>query len=233
MLTKLQVMDMKLNRRQALGTFGTVSLGALLAGCGEDEPPPTTESQSKLLDESNSCKLTTELTEGPYYLDADAIRRDIREDREGVELRLVLRVRESGSCEPISDAVVDVWHSDAQGVYSGFEQGRGERFLRGAQATNADGVAEFVTIYPGWYQGRTPHIHAKVHLDRSTLLTTQLFFGEKVISGVYRDRRYSRDSRQEVNNSSDGIFEDSLVLTTRRRREGWVGALTFDVDRSG
>jgi len=98
-----------------------VSLGALLAGCREKEQSGTTDTQAKLLDEGNSCKVTTELTEGPYYFDAGAIRRDIREDREGVRLRLVLRVREANGCTPISNAVVDVWHSDAQGLYSGFE----------------------------------------------------------------------------------------------------------------
>lgn len=237
-------MDLKLSRRQALAGFGTVSLGALVAGCSDKEPSGATDSQAKLLDEGNSCKVTTELTEGPYYFDAGAIRRDIREDREGVGLRLVLRVREADGCTRIPNAVVDVWHSDAQGLYSGFEAasrsaggGAGsrsddERYLRGAQVTNDDGVAEFETIYPGWYPGRTPHIHAKVHLDESTLLTTQLFFDEKVATRVYRDRRYARDSAREVTNSSDGIFDESLVLTLRRRGAGWVGAMTLDVERT-
>ena len=237
-------MGLKLNRRQALGSFGTVSLGALLAGCREKEQSGTTDTQAKLLDEGNSCKVTTELTEGPYYFDAGAIRRDIREDREGVRLRLVLRVREANGCTPISNAVVDVWHSDAQGLYSGFEAasrsaggGDGsrsddERYLRGAQVTNDDGVIEFETIYPGWYQGRTPHIHAKVHLDKRTLLTTQLFFDEQLVTGVYRDKRYSRDSKREVTNSSDSIFDESLVLTLRRQGAGWVGAMTVDVERA-
>ncbi len=116
----------------------------------------------------SSCEATAELTEGPYYFDADALRSDIREDREGVTLRLGIRVRSAGDCAPIKDAVVDIWHCDAGGVYSGFEAGEGERYLRGTQVTNADGVAEFTTIYPGWYRGRTVHIHAKVHLDKQT-----------------------------------------------------------------
>ena len=115
--------------------------------------------------------MTVERTEGPYYFDADAIRRDIREDRAGARLRLALRVRDAGTCEPIPDGVVDIWHADAEGGYSGFGGGGGgaartdTRYLRGAQVTNADGIAELVTIYPGWYQGRTVHIHAKVHLE--------------------------------------------------------------------
>jgi len=240
----LGVMAPMLNRRQALGAFGTVSVGALLTGCGEEAAPPTTETQSKLLDEGNSCNVTTELTEGPYYFDADAIRRDIREDREGVKLRLVLRVREANGCAPISNAVVDVWHSDAQGAYSGFEAasnspGGGvpgsrtdeERYLRGAQVTNDEGVAEFVTIVPGRYPGRTPHIHVKVHLDRRTLLTTQLFFDERTLARVHRQRPYSQDRGQDVTNSSDSIFEESLVLGLRKH-DGWVGAVTLDVARA-
>jgi len=206
---------MDLNRRQALGAFGAVGLGALLPGCGEDEL-------------ARSCRVTAESTEGPFYFDADAIRRDIREDRQGVELRLMLRVREADRCTPIPNAVVDVWHCDAQGEYSA----AGERFLRGAQVTDREGVAELVTVYPGWYQGRTPHIHAKVHLDKRTVLTTQVFFDDALSSKVYRDRRYARGEQQEVDNSADSIFDEALVLSTRRRGSGWVGALTFDVERA-
>ena len=101
----------------------------------------------------------------------------------------------AGECAPIKDAVVDIWHCDAGGVYSGFEAGEGERFLRGTQVTNADGIAEFTTIYPGWYQGRTVHIHAKVHLDSQTVLTTQLFFDDAVSAQVY-DARAVLDPRR-------------------------------------
>ena len=99
---------------------------------------------------------------------------------------LALRVREADGCTPIENAIVDIWHCDAGGVYSGFDDGEGERFLRGAQATNEDGIARFTTIYPGFYQGRTVHIHAKVHLDRQTVLTTQLYFDDAVSDRVFR-----------------------------------------------
>ena len=132
-----------------------------------------------LFGDSSSCTLTVEQTEGPYYFDADSIRSDIREDREGTRLRLAIRVRDADSCEPLKNAVVDLWHCDALGSYSGFEAASGggpggggrtddEKYLRGAQVTNADGIVEFVTVYPGWYQGRTVHIHGKVHVDNQT-----------------------------------------------------------------
>jgi protocatechuate 3,4-dioxygenase beta subunit len=231
-----------MSRRQALGTLGSVSLAALLAACGDDDnrtattttnaaTPTATPSSSSdlagLFDESATCTQTAEQTEGPYYFDADAIRSDIREDREGTTLRLGLRVRDAQSCEPIRNAVVDIWHCDANGAYSGFtEEGT---FLRGTQVTNAEGICEFVTIYPGWYQGRTVHIHAKVHLDKQTVLTTQLYFDEAISRKVYASEPYAPKGQADQSNSSDGIFDESLVLTMREQDDGYLGLMTFDV----
>ena len=120
---------------------------------------------------------------------------------------------------------MDIWHCDAGGTYSGYEAGKGERFLRGAQVTNAEGIARFTTIYPGWYEGRTVHIHAKVHLDKHTVLTTQLFFDEKTQRVVY-------SSQGDTDNASDGIFDESLVLATRSGGGEHVGAISFDVARA-
>jgi protocatechuate 3,4-dioxygenase beta subunit len=238
-----------MDRRQALATFGTVSLGAVLAACGDDDEsvkaPETTTSTTATtepLDGAASCKLTPELTEGPYYFDVDSIRSDIREDREGMPLRLRIRVRENGSCEPLENAVVDIWHCDANGVYSGFESasmggpggGRSddETYLRGAQATNSGGIVQFTTVYPGWYRGRTTHIHVKVHLDKTTLLTTQLFFDEKVNEAVYRTKPYSEDTGRDVFNDDDGIFDESLIVSSKRDGDGYLGAINFDVERA-
>jgi protocatechuate 3,4-dioxygenase beta subunit len=239
-------MDRRINRRQALAGFGSLSLGAVLAACGggSDDPEPSADE----FDGAASCEATAELTEGPYYFDADAVRSDIREDRPGVTLRLGVRVRSSGSCEPIKDAVVDIWHCDAGGVYSGFEarsqggDGGGppggggqssrsddERYLRGTQVTNAEGVAEFTTIYPGWYRGRTVHIHAKVHLDRQTVLTTQLFFDEAVSDAVYAREPYSGHGGRDMTNDQDGIFDPALVMTVKPEGDGYRGLMTFDV----
>ena len=216
-----------MNRRGALAAFGTVSLGGLLAACGDE---PRTASSGERFENAARCTLTTEQTEGPYYFDVDKIRSDIREGREGTALELAIRVREAESCEPIANAVVDLWHCDARGVYSGFDAGEGEEFLRGAQVTDREGVAEFTTIYPGSYPGRTVHIHAKVHLGRTTLLTTQLYFPEDVTERVYASAPYAggRDQR----NASDGIFDESLVLTVREQGKGYRGAITFDVQRA-
>jgi protocatechuate 3,4-dioxygenase beta subunit len=237
----------RISRRQALGALGTVSLGALLGACGdgdsnvrttgggsatvEPKTPPATSSLVEKLDAAGSCARTAEQTEGPYYFDADAIRSDIREDRDGTTLALALRVRGGDGCTPVENAIVDIWHCDAGGVYSGFDAGEGERFLRGAQATNEDGIARFTTIYPGHYQGRTVHIHAKVHLDRQTVLTTQLYFDDAVSDRVFAGGAYA-DGAGRQRNDTDGIFDDSLLLTLERRADGYLGLMNFDVSRA-
>jgi protocatechuate 3,4-dioxygenase beta subunit len=256
-------MTYKIDRRQAPAAFGAVSLSGLLAACGDDggggssvttgegttstveTKTSTSSSLTKLFDESASCSVTPEETEGPYYFDVDSIRSDIREDREGVLLRLALRVRDAGSCEPIENAVVDIWHCDALGIYSGFESastggggggpggGSGptddETYLRGAQATNADGIVEFKTVYPGWYRGRTVHIHAKVHLDKQTVLTSQLFFDEAINEAVYKREPYSRKTGRDVFNDNDNIFDEELLVSARKQGDAYLGLMTFDV----
>lgn len=201
---------------------------------------PTTTSD--LFDESATCTLTPEGTEGPYYFEIDAVRSDIREDRDGVPLRLALRVQDAATCVPIANAAVDIWHCDSVGVYSGFESastggggGGGsptddETYLRGVQVTNAAGIVEFLTIYPGWYRGRTVHVHAKVHLDRSTLLTTQLFFDESVTDSVYAADPYAATGQRDTRNAEDTIYDDRLLLTLQEDGDGYLGLITFAVD---
>lgn len=245
----------RIDRRQALGALGTVSLGALLAACGKDPPASdpgsatvattagetatveartaTSDATGALFDGAASCSLTVEQTEGPYYFDADRVRSDIREDRDGTRLRLALRVLDASSCEPIPDAVVDVWHADAGGSYSGFDGASTRtRYLRGAQVTNREGVAELTTIYPGWYPGRTPHIHAKVHLDSATALTTQLYFDDDVSARVYERSPYSERGGPDQGNAADGIFDASLVMTVKADGDGYVGVMTFNVRKA-
>ena len=255
-----------MDRRQALGALGAVSLGGLLAACGNDgaggstsvttaggdtstvqAKTATSKVSAELFDQSAACELAPELTEGPYYFDVDSIRSDITEDRKGTRLRLALRVRDAESCKPIENAIVDVWHCDAVGTYSGFEaasQGAGgggpggsgpsdeKTYLRGAQATNGEGIVQFTTIYPGWYRSRTVHIHCKVHLDRKTLLTTQLFTNRSFDEKAFAGKPYSEDSGRDVFNDADGIYDKSLELTLTGDRDGALGVMTFDVRKS-
>eukprot|EP01133_Synstelium_polycarpum_P024551 gene24551-29447_t len=182
------------------------------------------------------CVMSKEETQGPYWFDVDSIRGDIREDRPGTTLQVAMRVQDNSQCNvdgsigAVSNAVVEIWHCDAGGVYSGFESGSlsanggggapggmgggmggsGETsdgsysvgdteatttddgtYLRGAQTTDANGIAQFTTIFPGWYMGRTTHIHVKVHIDKKTVLTSQTFFDETLLDEVYSQSPYS------------------------------------------
>jgi protocatechuate 3,4-dioxygenase beta subunit len=203
-----------------------VSLGALLSSCGDDAEPTSPDTADRFGDGSN-CTLTPEMTEGPFYFDADAIRSDIRDDREGTALELAIRVRDS-SCEPLANAVVDIWHCDASGGYSE----DGDPFLRGTQVTNRDGIVEFTTIYPGWYRGRTVHIHAKVHLDSSTVLTTQLFFDDDVSAAVFEREPYASNPGRDQFNDTDGLFDEALVLDLTEDGDAYMGTISFDVAAS-
>jgi protocatechuate 3,4-dioxygenase beta subunit len=215
-------MTRRIDRRQALAAFGTVSLGALLSACGDEPTGPDTANR---FGDSSSCTLTPEMTEGPFYFDADAIRSDIRDGREGTERRLAIRVRDP-ECEPLANAVVDIWHCDAAGEYSAEDE---DPFLRGAQVTNRDGIVEFTTVYPGWYRGRTVHIHAKVHLDSSTVLTTQLLFDDDVTASVFEREPYSSNPGRDQFNDSDGLFDEALLLDLSQDGEAYVGTISFDV----
>ena len=236
-----------LNRRQALAGFGSISLGALLAACSGDDDAPTAEvetsdgttstvepkgSSSDLasrFDDAATCTQTAEQTEGPFYFDVDSIRSDIREDRDGATLRLGVRVRSAGECQPLANAVVDIWHCDAGGAYSGFEGEDGETYLRGAQVTNREGIVEFTTVYPGWYPGRTVHIHAKVHVDRQTVLTTQFYFDDDFSTKVFEGDAYGSAADRDSFNDSDGIYDSALELTLSEEDDGHLGLITLDV----
>ena len=221
-----------LSRRQALAGFGSVTLGALLAACDDDGQTKTASStdaeRASGFDKAAHCTQTAELTEGPFYFEVDKVRSDIREDREGVPLRLGVRVRDAAQCKPIENAVVDVWHCDAEGSYSE----RGETYLRGLQVTNGDGVVRFTTIYPGWYPGRTVHIHAKVHLDKRTVLTTQFYFDDEVSAGVFLEDPYPGESNRDGFNSTDGLYRQDLELTLSKAGQGYRDLITLDVARA-
>jgi protocatechuate 3,4-dioxygenase beta subunit len=232
-----------ISRRQALAGLGSISVGALIAACSDDDdssaldPETNTSTTAEVapktssgdlasqFDDAAACRRTAEETEGPFYFDVDKIRSDIREDRDGATLRLGVRVRDAAECEPIANAVVDVWHCDAEGSYSE----PGESYCRGAQVTNRDGIVEFTTVYPGWYPGRTVHIHGKVHLDKQTVLTTQFYFDDKVSASVFVDDPYPGESNRDGFNNSDGLYSKDLELTLSKESDGYLGLITLDV----
>jgi protocatechuate 3,4-dioxygenase beta subunit len=161
------------------------------------------------------CMLQVEVTEGPFYVDPKLIREDITEGRAGLPMQLRLQVV-TADCTPVPAARVDLWHCDAQGVYSGAENlgggedTTGQTFLRGTQMTGADGVAQFQTIFPGWYPRRTTHMHYKVFVDETTVLTGQVFFDETVNQAIYDDHEaYDRDGSRDMLNDEDRIAAEA------------------------
>jgi Dioxygenase len=184
-----------------------------------------------------TCVLAPEQTEGPYYLDDARVRRNITEGKAGVPLALRLTVVDASSCKPIKGAAVDIWHCDAGGVYSGTSvQGtEDERFLRGIQRTDAKGAALFRTIYPGWYQGRTVHIHVMVHIGGNVVHTGQLYFSDAVTDAVYRRSPYNSRPNRDPRNAGDSIYRNGgkrSTLKLARTGAGYTARITMGVVRA-
>jgi protocatechuate 3,4-dioxygenase beta subunit len=233
-----------LSRREALALFGAAGL-ALLAGCGPAQSGAATPASSAA--EGLACVVRPEVTEGPYYVDEDLNRSDIRSDpasgavKEGVPLLLTFNISQvSGSgCTPLEEAKIEIWHCDAAGVYSdvtdpGFDTS-GQKFLRGYQVTDANGKATFTTIYPGWYSSRTVHIHFKVHHDtsaQSAVFTSQLFFDDALSDQLFSQEPYASKGPRDTLNSTDNIYEDSLLLTVTQTNDGYAATFDIGVDMS-
>jgi protocatechuate 3,4-dioxygenase beta subunit len=192
------------------------------------------------------CFLTPQSIEGPYYLDPGLVRRQIAEGRAGVPLRVDLRVIDGATCKPSEGSRVDIWHADAQGIYSGYEaQGDkqdlttvGQKFLRGTQFTDGRGAVSFETIYPGWYTGRATHIHFKVLLDDRNVLTGQMYFPDAVNEFIYANIPAYADrlSPRVVVNANDRFanFNDPDRLSfcaIKEERDCYGVSLVLGVDR--
>ncbi|ANT49478.1 intradiol ring-cleavage dioxygenase [Mesorhizobium amorphae] len=219
---------MPLNRRQAL------SLIAVTAGGGAFLPAAATAQTSPyaglaLFDAgAGVCTITPEVTEGPFYFDPKLERADVTEGKKGVGLDVRLQVVDT-ACRPLAGARVDIWHCDAQGAYSGYPgqadgqdvDTSGQTFLRGWQKTDESGIVSFATIYPGWYRGRTTHIHFKVFPNERSVMTGQLFFpdglSDQIFATVspYNDRPGKRDT----SNARDGIARRAGPLSQAALRE--------------
>ena len=193
-----------------------------------------------------SCVVRPEQTGGPYFVDERLNRSDIRSDptdgraRPGTPLTLTLLVSRlnAGDCQPLAGAQVDIWHCDAQGIYSNVQDPGfntiGQKFLRGYQVTDARGEARFVTVYPGWYPGRTVHVHFKIRtapgVQRSFEFTSQLYFDDVLTDRVHADPPYAAQGPRTARNQHDWIFRrggDQLMLAPKITTDGY--AATFSI----
>lgn len=178
-----------------------------------------------------ACVVRPEQTEGPYFVDERLNRSDIRSDpangqvKPGMPLALSLLVSRltTGDCRPLADARVDLWQCDALGVYSDVRDPAfdtvGQKFLRGYQITDATGEARFVTVYPGWYRGRTVHLHFMIRTQPSAQrgfeFTSQLYFDDALTDRVHAAAPYAASGQRTTRNRDDGIFRrggDQLLL---------------------
>lgn len=221
-----------IDRRSLLTGAGALGVAALpIIACAKEPVPAATSAR---LIAGTTCPVTPEQTEGPFYFDPRMVRQDITEGKTGTPLQLRLQIVDAAGCAPSQRARVDIWSCDAAGVYSGYAQERsaGQRWLRGTQFADAGGVATFRTLYPGWYEGRAPHIHVKAWLTDGREVTSQLYFPEDVSDAVYREGAYAGRSGRRMRNGDDFIFQQAggtvpIAQMTRAAAGGYDGALVI------
>jgi protocatechuate 3,4-dioxygenase beta subunit len=231
-----------LTRREALTVLGSTGT-LILLGCSPS-------SANERLGRSNSCVVRPASTQGPYYVDEKLNRSDIRSDpsdgsvRQGTLLALTLNVSSiaKNACTPLQGAIVDVWHCDADGVYSdAVDQSfntKGKKFLRGFQVTDANGVARFATIYPGWYPSRAVHIHYKIRSSESAKsayeFVGQMYFDEGTSDRVYAKAPYADRGKRNVSNVTDRIYNSDggreSMLAVTPDKNGYKAAFDLALD---
>lgn len=215
---------MEQSRKKFLKNFliGATSVPVIIAACKKDDltsSSGTTTTGSESGTNSGSCTVTPTETEGPYptHSPSSYVRSDIRLDRTGVNTTVNITIKNTkDSCNILSGAIVDIWHCDKDGNYSEYADYSSVHFLRGRQTTDANGLVTFTTIFPGWYTGRTTHIHVHIFNSSGTsLLVTQIAFPEGSDSAVATVNGsggvaygYTKGMTGYTYNANDGIFSD-------------------------
>ena len=220
--------EQRVTRRGSLLKLGGAGLAAALGWKAVDE---ASAGPAAVASGAVSCVLAPEQTEGPFFLPGDKVRRNVTEGKAGVPLTLKLTVLDVSSCKPIKGAAVDIWHCDAVGTYAAATD---RTFLRGIQKTDAKGVATFKTIYPGWYEGRTVHIHVRVSLGGNVVHTGQLYFPDGVTDKVYTRSPYSSRGARSMRNPDDSIYRNGGSRSTLKLKKvgsAYTGSITMGVQR--
>ena len=218
------------SRREALGLLSAAG-AALSAACNGNTPtsPTSTTPATTTTTTSGACAVTPSETIGPYPSLSDFVRSDIREGKPGLPVTLAITVvNVNNACAPVAGATVDIWQCDADGNYSQYGSERNLTYLRGIQTTDANGLATFTTIYPGWYQGRATHIHVEVTVNGRSAKVTQIAFPDDITAQVYRTGVYASSGQNPTTNARDNVFSDGtseeLVTLVGDTTNGYTGA---------
>lgn len=202
--------------KQSLKGLGTIiALPAVVSGCSKEEDITTPGGEEG----NGDCALSPSETAGPFPIKtpADLVRANIVSDRDGIALLVTLTIQsKEDDCAPLAGVLVDIWHCDSDGNYSEYGGTQMQstnysnvHFLRGRQTTDANGQVSFVTIYPGWYPSRAPHIHVEIlDSNENSLLVTQIAFPEDISKTVYATSAYHGDF--DTSNAGDNVFSNSL-----------------------
>ena len=199
-----------------------------------------------------ACVARPSLTEGPFFVDERLNRSDIRPDPSNgtistgtkLTVKLIVYRTSSSTCTPLAGALVDLWHCDSSGGYSdvsgsGNPNNIGKKFLRGYQISDANGAVEFTTVYPGWYSGRTVHMHYKIRLFNGTTqsydFTSQLCFDDTLTDTVFLQAPYNTKGTRNTRNTNDMIYQQggsSVLLNCTADGSGGYTA-TYELALSG
>jgi len=189
-------------KKGLVGMGSIVGLSTAIISCNEAEASPNDE----------ACALSPKETAGPFpnKTPNDLVRENIISDRTGVALLMTLTIQDkSNGCAPLSGVFVDVWHCDAEGNYSEYGALTAQNFLRGRQTTDSNGQVSFISIFPGWYPGRAPHIHVEMlDSNEDSIRVTQIAFPKNICDTVYATAGY--DGSADTANTNDGVFFNSL-----------------------
>lgn len=229
------------HRRSFIKTTGLLSVASLI-------PIGKVFAGSKSLNNTSSCTLIPVETAGPFPLDLTEngtfFRQDIRESKTGVQLNLKIKIIGNENCLPMENVRVNIWHCDKDGLYSGYSQTNnpgqsGLTYLRGYQFTDSNGEVEFVTIFPGWYNGRICHIHFQAYVNSSYAAISQLTFPIETKQAIYSDNSsIYTNGTDPMSISSDNVFSDGYSfqmasLTANSATGGYDAYLEVTIEGSG
>ncbi len=228
------------DRRTALRLLGGAGLAGVVAACTPTTGGTTTTTTAGGTTTTNplGCVLTPSQEEGPFYVNVDLLRSDVTEGQAGTPLSLTITTLDETTCQPLVGAGVEIWQANALGVYSdeASESTVGQTWLRGTQLTDSNGQVTFATIVPGWYAGRTMHIHLKVHTSgaQGTVVHTgQIFFPDAIDSVVAATAPYTSNTTARTTNATDRVYTtqngSSVIMDITGSSSGYIGSTTVGV----